>query len=128
MDIQINLKITYYLDVTLNFRKCSQRPFCIEIGCNHPKDFFKHIANGVMFRLSTDSFNFNIFNQSKSNYEIVVKTIEAIKTKLSVETRIKLLMQIIGGEIGLEKSHDFAPPYNLAVANKQWKVFFTILK
>lgn len=98
LDIQTNLKFTYYLDVTLNFSKSSQ--CCIDIGCNHAKQVFKHIPDGVMFSFSTVSSNFNIFNQSKSNYEIVVNTIEAIKKNSSVETRIKLLMQIIGGKQG----------------------------
>ena len=74
MDIQTNLKITDYLDITLNlyngtvspFRKNNQYPSYINVGSNHPRQIFKHIHNGIIFRLFTNSPNINISTQNKN--------------------------------------------------------------
>ena len=69
LDIQTNLKIMDYLDVTFNlhngtvspWRKNNKYSCYINVGSNHPRQVFKHIPNGIMFRLSTNSSNINIF-------------------------------------------------------------------
>ena len=51
LDIQTNLKVTDYLDVTLNlynttvspFRKNNQYSCYIYVGFNHPKQVFQHL-------------------------------------------------------------------------------------
>ena len=87
LDIQDNLKITDYLDVTFNlydgtvspFRKNDQYPCCINIGSNHPRKVFKQISNSIMIRLSTNSSNGDIFTQNKQDYEIALKVVDIKK-------------------------------------------------
>ena len=73
LDNQTNLKITDYLDITLNLyngtmsplRENNQYPYYINVSSNHPSQIFKYIFNGIIFRLSTSSSNINIFFQNK---------------------------------------------------------------
>ena len=81
LDIQTNLKTTDYLDVKPNlyygtvslFRKNNLYPCYIIVGSNHPRQVFKHIPNGIMLRLSTNSFNSDIFTQKKHEYEMALR-------------------------------------------------------
>ena len=90
LDIQTNLKITDYLDVTLNlyngtvslFRKRKQYPCYINGGSNHSRQVLKHIPNNVMVRLSTNSSNIDIFPQNKHKYEASLKN-SGIKAKFA---------------------------------------------
>ena len=43
----------------------------IDVGSNHPKQIFKHISNGIMFKLFYSSIN--IFTQSKHDYEMALE-------------------------------------------------------
>ena len=89
LDIQTNLKIADYLDITLNiqygtvspFTKDKQNPRYINIGSNHPQKVFENIPNGIMVRLSTNSSNSNIFDKNKTEYEKAFKD-SGYKTKL----------------------------------------------
>lgn len=77
LEIQSNLKVTDYLDITLDlhngtispFRKNNQQPCYIDVGSNHPTHVLKHIPNGISYRLSTNSSSDNILNQNKQDYE-----------------------------------------------------------
>ena len=70
-----------YLDITFNFdndtvspfRKNNQYPCHINVGFNHPRQILKHIPNGIMFRLSTNSSSIDVFTQNKHNYEMALK-------------------------------------------------------
>ena len=82
LDIQANLKITDYFDVTLNlydgtvspFRKKSdQYPYYMNVGSNRHKKVFKQIPNSIMIRLSTNSSNEDILTQNKQDFEIALK-------------------------------------------------------
>ena len=81
LDIQTNLKITNYRDVKFNlyngsvtqFRKHNQVPSYTDTCSNHPKQIFKHIPNGIMVRLSTNSSNCDIFTEDKCEYEAALK-------------------------------------------------------
>ena len=52
------------------FRKNNQYPCDINVDSNHPRQIFKHIANGIMFTLFTNSSN--IFTQSKDDYRLAL--------------------------------------------------------
>ena len=77
LEIQVNLKITDYLDITLNlyngtvstFRKQNQNPRYVDKRSKHPTQVFKHIHNDIEHRLSTNSSKIDIFEQSKQDYE-----------------------------------------------------------
>ena len=97
LEIQTNLKITDYLDITLNlyngtvspFRKQNQNPCYVNMGSNHPIQVFKHIPNGIEHRLSTNSSNIDIFEQSKRDYEKALKD-NGYNVKLSYKINIEI--------------------------------------
>ena len=55
------------------FRKKKQYPRYINVGSNDPWLIFKHILIGIVFRLSTNSSNIDIFTQNKYEYDVVLK-------------------------------------------------------
>ena len=69
LDIKTDLKITDYLDVTLNlysgtvspFRKRNQDLRYVNRGSNNPTQVFKHVPKGIENRLSNNSSNKEIF-------------------------------------------------------------------
>ena len=81
LDMQTDLKITDYLDVTLNlyngtvspFRKMNQDLRYVNRESNHPKQVFKHIPKGIEHRLSNNSSNQEIFERNKQEYEVASK-------------------------------------------------------
>ena len=81
LDIRTDLKITDYLDVTLNlysgtvspFRKRNQDLRYVNRGSNHPTQVFKHVPKGIEHRLSNNSTNKEIFERSKQEYEEALK-------------------------------------------------------
>ena len=44
------------------YKKNNQYPCYINVGFNHPIQVFKHIPNGIMVKLSTNSSNIDIFS------------------------------------------------------------------
>ena len=76
-DIQTNLKITDYLDVTLNLYNGTKSPFrknnYINVDSNHPRQVFKYMPYGIMVGLSTSSSNIDIFTQNNHEDEAVLK-------------------------------------------------------
>ena len=81
LDVTIDLKITDYLDVTLNlysgtvspFRKRNQDLRNVNMGSSHPIQVFKHVPKGIEQRLSNNSSNKEIFERSKQEYEEALK-------------------------------------------------------
>ena len=103
MDVPSNFKITDYLSVTLNlyngtvssFRKNNQYLCYINVCPNHPRQIFKHIPNGIIFRLSINSSNRDIFAQNKHEYQVALKT-AVIRLNLFISLGMKQQMYIIG--------------------------------
>ena len=81
LDVTTDLKITDYLDVSLNlysgtvspFRKRNQDLRYVNRGSNHPIQVFKHVPKGIEHRLSNNSSNKEIFERSKQEYEEAFK-------------------------------------------------------
>ena len=94
LDIQTDLKITDYLDVTLNlysetvspFRKRNQDLRYVDWGSNHPTQVFKHVPKGIEHRLSNNSSNKEIFERSKQEYEEGLKN-DGYRIKLEYRDR-----------------------------------------
>ena len=115
LDIQTDLKIADYLDVTFNlyngtvsrFRKRNQDLRYVNRGSNHPIQVFKHVAKGIEHRLSNNSSNKEIFERSKQEYEEALKNDE-YRIKLEYRNREESNTQ--KGEIDLEKSYGLIPP------------------
>ena len=104
LDIQANLKITNYLDVTFNLydgtvspyrKKTHQYPCYINVGSNHPKKVFKQTPKSIMIRLSTNSSNEDINRIMK---------IEDIKKNSYIKVEKTIQTYRIGVIIGKEKS------------------------
>ena len=81
LEIQTNLEITSYLNITFNlfngtvFSLRENKPYPCYIHVSSYHHIFKHIPNGIMFRLSTNSSDTNVFTQNKHNYELVLKIV-----------------------------------------------------
>ena len=77
IDIESNLKIVEYLDITLNlnngivapFKKANHIPSYINTASNHPRQIYKNISKGIATRLSNNSSNKNIFEQNIDEYQ-----------------------------------------------------------
>ena len=134
LDIQTHSKLIDYLDITLNlyngtlspFRKNNEYPWHINVRSNNPRQIFKHIPNGIMFRLSTNSSDTNI-TQSNQDYELTLNN-NGYKTKLVYKTTGETSNVRNRGRDRVMKILCFTPPYNVAVAKKSRKEFFRSLK
>ena len=135
LDIQTNPKITDYLDITFNlykstvspFRKNNQYPCYINVGSNHPRQIFKYIPNGIMFRLYTNFFNINIFTQNKAQLWANVKN-NGYKAKLVHKITDETSDVRNRRKNRTRKILWFTLQYNMAVAYKLGKEFFILLK
>ena len=75
--VQCNLKITNYLDITLNLNDDSYRPYrklneetnYIHINSDHPPSLIKKLPRSIEKRLSILSSYKDIFHKSVINYE-----------------------------------------------------------
>ena len=75
--VQCNLKITNYLDITLNLNDDSYRPYrklneetnYIHINSDHPPSIIKKLPRSIEKRLSILSSYKDIFHKSVINYE-----------------------------------------------------------
>ena len=130
VDIQTDLKIADYLDVTINlynrtvspFRKKNQDLRYVNRGSNHPNQVFKHIPKGIEHRLSTNSSNKEIFERSKQEYE------EALKNGVKLEYKDREKNNTQERRNRPRKILRFNPPYNMEVVNNFGKEFFKLLK
>ena len=81
--IECNLKITNYLDITLNLNDGSYRPYrkpneetdYIHIISDHPPSIIKEIPRSIEKRLSILSSSKDIFQESAIYYEKCLKNI-----------------------------------------------------
>ena len=82
-----------------------------------------------MFRLSTNSSKINIFTQNKHDYELALKNCGS-KTKLVYKTTDETSDVLVCNRRRnrARKIPWFMPPYNMAIAIKLGKEFFSLLK
>ena len=81
MEIETNLKIVNFLDVTFNLANSSYRPYrkpndnllYIHTSSNHPPQIIKHLPDSTEERLSSNSSNEQVFNSAKPEYEKALK-------------------------------------------------------
>ena len=96
------------------------------MGSNHPNQVFKYIPNGIEHRLSSNSSNRDIFEQSKLDYEMALKD-SSYNVKLTYKNNIE------GNNTQKRKNRPrkilwFNPPYNMEVVNNLGKEFLKLLK
>ena len=133
LDIRTDLKITAYPDVTLNlysgtvspFRKRNQDLRYVNRGSNHPTQVSKHVPKDIEHRLSNNSSNKEIFEQSKQEYEEALKN-DGYRINLEYRDREE-------GDTQKRRNRPrkflwFNPPYKIEVVNNLGKEFFKLLK
>ena len=133
LDVTTDLKITDYLDITLNlysgtvspFRKRNQDLRYVNRGSNHPIQVFKHVPKGIEHILSNNSSNREIFERTKQEYEEALKN-DGYRVNLEYKNRDRIGTQ--GKRNRPRKILWFNPPYNMEVVNNLGKEFFKILK
>ena len=96
--IQYNLKITIYLDITLNLNDGSYRPYrkpdeetsYIHINSDHPPSIIKEIPQSIEKRLSILPSSKDIFQESAIYYEKCLKTVD-IKPSYNINNQKKTI-------------------------------------
>ena len=129
--VQCNLKITNYLDITLNLNDGSYRPYrkpneetnYIHVNSDHPPSIIKEIPRSIEKRLSTLSSSENIFQESAVYYEKCLKN-SGHKTKLQYQqpkennqNKKKRKRNIIW----------FNPPYSKSVKTNIGRIFIKLI-
>ena len=129
--IQCNLKITNYLDITLNLndgsyhpcRKPNEETNYIHISLNHPPSIIKEIPRSIEKRLSILSSSKDIFQESAIYYEKCLKN-SGYKTKLQYQqpkennqNKKKRKRNIIW----------FNPPYSKSVKTNIGRIFIKLI-
>ena len=80
--IETNLTQVDFLDITMSltresfwpFRKENNETLYINVKSNHPKNVINHLPESISNRLSEISASGEIFNKSKEEYQIALKT------------------------------------------------------
>ena len=81
IDIETNLKIVNFLDITFNLNNGTLKPYkkandlllCIKKSSNHPPQIIKQLPKIISDRLSKNSSNEEVFNESKGAHENALK-------------------------------------------------------
>ena len=92
------------------------------MGSNHPTQVFKYIPYGIEHRLSTNSSNIDIFEQSEQDYEKPLKE-SGYNVKLSYKNSIET-SNTYKRKNRPRRILWFTPPYNMEVVNKFGSEFF----
>ena len=80
LEIECNLKIVNYLDITLNLNNSTYKPYrrpnnetlYIHAKSNHPKNILKQLPISIEKRLSNLSSNSEIFNEASKHYQTIL--------------------------------------------------------
>ena len=128
IEIETNLKVVNYLDVTLNlnngvvapFIKENQTPKYISVDSNHPKQIFKNIPKGIATRLSNNSSNKDIFDQNLQPYQQALNN-------AGYNTNVKYLPPQNNKKNRTRKITWFNPPFNINVKNNVGQFFINLI-
>ena len=129
IEIETNLKEVDFLDVTLNltekvfrpYKKPNDRILYVHTSSNHPPNILKQLPQSIAERLTQNSSNEEVFNQTKPAYENALKESGynanlPFKKNQPIENRNRP-RNIIW----------FNPPYNKNVETKVAKVFLKLI-
>ena len=130
IDIQINLKVVDFLDVTFNLSENSYKPYkkpndtllYINTESNHPPEVLKHIPISVNKRLNQNSSSEEIFNSSKKEYENALKQSGYKNFELKYEHETKQPKNDRKRKIIW-----FNPPFNKNVSTNIGKKFLNLI-
>ena len=129
LEIETNLKEVDFLDVSLNLRNGTYRPYkkpndrllYIHSLSNHPPNVIKQIPNSIQEKLSKNSSNGEIFNTAKCEYEDALKKsgfkVDFKYTKNQRQKPKNRSRNIIW----------FNPPFNKAISTTVAKMFLRLI-
>ena len=126
LETETDLKEVNFLDVSLNLRNGTYRPYkkwndrllYIDSLSNHPSKVIKEIPNSIQERLSKNSSNEEIFNTAKCEYEDALK-----------KSRFKVDFKYTKNQRQKPKNRSlniiwFNPPFSKAVSPQMVQKFF----
>ena len=130
IDININLKIIDFLDVTFNLSENSYKPYkkpnskllYINTESNHPPEVLKHIPISINKRLNQNSSDEQIFNSSKKEYEEALKQSGYKNFNLKYETK-----KVKPKRNRKRKIIWFNPPFSKNVSTKIGQKFLSLI-
>ena len=121
IEIETNLKIVNFLDVTFNLANSTYRPYRkpndnllhIHTSSNHPTQIIKHLSDLIEEKLSNNSSKEQVFNSAKPEYKKALKgsrykNVE-LKYRAQKEQRKKIKRN--------RKAIWFNPPYSKQVSS-----------
>ena len=131
IDIDINLKIVNFLDVTFNLSENSYKPYkkpndsllYINTESNHPPEIIKQIPISINKRLNQNSSSEKIFNESKKEYEDALKQSGYKDFELKYNPEKQTPKQNRKRKIIW-----FNPPFNKNVSTNIGKQFLNLIK
>ena len=131
IEIETNLKIVHFLDVTFNLANSTYRPYrkpndnllYIHTSSNHLPQIIKHLPDSTEERLSSNSFNEQVFNSAKTEYEKALKDSGYKNVKLNYKARKEQRKKNNRNK----KLIWFNPPYSKQVSMNTAKRFLNLL-
>ena len=131
IEIATNLPIVDFLDITLNLKNGTYRPYkkpndslmYVHTSSNHPQQILKQLPKSLSERLSKNSSNEMIFNEAKNDYE------EALKK--SGYKDVKLEYKKPTPKKKRNRSRNiiwFNPPFSCNVSTNIGKKFLSLIK
>ena len=131
IEIETNLKILNFLDVTFNLANSTYRPYrdpndnllYIHTSSNHPPQIIKHVPDSIEERLSNNSSNKQVFNSAKPEFEKVLKDSGYKNVNLKYRARNKQRKKNNRNR----KVIWFNPPYSKQVSTSIAKRFLNLL-
>ena len=130
IEIDINLKIVNFLDVTFNLTENSYQPYkktndsilYINTDSNHPPKILKQIPISINNRLNQNSSSEQIFNASKPDYEEALKSSGYKNFELKFKPKTNNLKRNRKRKIIW-----FTPPCSKNVSTNIGKIFFKLI-
>ena len=131
IEVTTNLTEVDFLDVTFNLERNTYRPYkkpndnltYINTSSNHPPQIIKHLTQTISERLSRNSSNAEIFEQSKPDYEEALKKC-GYKAKLQY---IQPNLQQNNTRRRTRKIIWFNPPFSLNIKTNVAKMFLQLI-
>ena len=137
LTLDCNHKIINFLDVTFNLDDGLYRPYMkenniiryINTKSNHPKEILKNIPQNINNRLSRNSANETIFNESKQPYQDALKE-SGFDYSLKFDPSVKLpqQQQQSSKRTRSRKVTWFNPPFSLNVKTNVGATFLKMIK
>ena len=134
IDIQCNLKVVDYLDITFNlndgthkpYNKPNNKPLYIHVDSNHPSNIIKQIPNSISTRISNNSSNEMVFNDAAPYYNDILQS-------CGYSQKLKFTPPVINEKANNKKRKRsrkviwFNPPFDKSVETNVGKIFLNLV-